>query len=90
MIEKNRLLGGDQDFQSVREAKNIFYDRNLRVEDIEGTKPGTIASDAIKGQRAARKRRMSGAFHSANQLTHPYGNDFEDHQYYPEHIRKAK
>jgi hypothetical protein len=41
---------------------NIFYDRSLHINDIDGTKAGSLVSKAVKNKELAQRRKLEGNF----------------------------
>lgn len=101
-ISREQLINRKEDFEDVRRAKELFYARNLRVDDIEGTKPGTLDTKFMKNWALAQELKKAEAdglrkkpdpqdnIFQKPRGAYPYGDGMNGEDYLPENLRHAR
>ena len=101
-ISREQLINRKEDYDDVKKAKELFFARNLRVDDIEGTKPGTLDTKYMKNWALAQEYKKSEAeglrrkpgqsldIFQKPRNPYPYGDGMNGEDYLPDNLKHAR
>lgn len=101
-ISREQLINRKDDYEDVKKAKELFFARNLRVDDIEGTKPGTLDTKYMKNWALAQEYKKSDAeglrrkpgqsldIFQKPRNPYPYGDGMNGEDYLPDNLKHAR
>jgi hypothetical protein len=92
VISQDQLVTKKQELEDNRQAKQVFYPRNLNVKDIEGTEVGSLNTKFMKNWALANNlKQQQGAREKLQvDIRYPYGDGINKEDYMPDNLRHAR